>query len=71
MEFETKPRNEHLISEEEYNRAKGEIESYHIEKTRGYILRSKCQIYEDGEKSTKFFWDWKKKRAVGGTIDFL
>ena len=39
MDFETKPRNEHLISEEEYNRAKGEIESYHMEKTRGYILR--------------------------------
>ena len=61
MDFETKPRNEHLISEEEYNRAKGEIESYHMEKTRGYILRSKCQIYEEGEKSTKFFLGLEKK----------
>ena len=54
-DFEIKPRNEHSISEEEYERAKQEIEKFHSEKTKGYILRSKCQIYDQGEKSTKIF----------------
>ena len=61
-DFETKPRNEHSISEEEYERAKVEIEKFHSEKTKGYILRSKCQIYEEGEKSTKLFLSLEKKR---------
>ena len=61
-DFETKPRNEHSISEEEYERAKVEIEKFHSEKTKGYILRSKCQIYDEGEKSTKFFLSLEKKR---------
>ena len=69
--FETMPRNEHSISEEEYERAKQEIEKIHSEKTRGYILRSKCQIYEEGEKSTKFFLGLEKKKAISGTIDSL
>ena len=70
-EFESKPRDEHSISEVEYNRAKQGIELYHMEKAKGYILRSKCEIYEEGEKSTKFFWGLEKKRAINGTIDSL
>ena len=70
-EFETKPRNEHSISDEEYERAKQEIENFHSEKTKGYILRSKCQTYEEGEKSTKFFLGLEKKKAISGTIDSL
>ena len=70
-EFEIKPRNEHSISVEEYERAKQENENFHSEKTKGYILRSKCQIYEEGEKSTKFFLGLEKKRAINGTIDSL
>ena len=41
-DFEIKPRNEHSISEEEYERAKQEIEKFHSEKTKGYILKTKC-----------------------------
>ena len=70
-DFEIKPRNEHSISEEEYNRAKQEIEKLHSEKTKGYILRSKCQIFEEGEKSTKFFLGLEKKKAISGTIESL
>merc|ERR1712015_50922 len=70
-DFEIKPRNEDSISEEEYESAKQEIEKFHSEKTKGYILRSKCQIYEEGEKSTKFFLGLEKKRAKNGTIDSL
>ena len=71
IEFESKPRDEHSISEVEYNRAKQGIELYHMEKAKGYILRSKCEIYEEGEKSTKFFLGLEKKRAINGTIDSL
>ena len=70
-DFEIKPRNEHSITEEKYERAKQEIEKFHSEKTKGYILRSKCQIYEEGEKSTKFFLGLEKKKAMSSTIDSL
>ena len=62
-DFETKPRSEHSISEEEYKRAKQECEKNHSEKTKGYILRSKCQIYVEGEKSTKFFFGLGKEKG--------
>ena len=70
-DFEIKPRNEHSITEEEYDRAKQEIEKFHSEKTKGHILRSKCQIYEEGEKSTKLFLGLEKKKAMSSTIDSL
>ena len=53
--FETKTRDEHTINEEMYKKAKQDTELYYWEKTQGSILRSKCQIYEEGEKSTFFF----------------
>ena len=54
-DFETKPRYEHSISDDDYKRAKQEIEVYHMEKTKGYILRSKCQVYEEGENLQTIF----------------
>ena len=70
-DFETKPQNEHSIGQSEYDRAKQEIELYHLEKTKGNILRSKCQVYEEGEKSTKFFLGLEKIKAINGTIDMV
>ena len=70
-DFETKPRNEHTFSDEDYRRAKQEVELYHLERTKGQILRSKCQVYEEGEKSTKYFLGLEKRRAINGTIDSL
>ena len=32
------------------------------EKTNGHILRSKTQIYQDGEKSTKFFLNLEEEK---------
>ena len=63
IEFESKPRDEHSISEVEYNRAKQEIELFDMEKAKGYILRSKCEIYEEGGKSTKKFLGLEKKES--------
>ena len=34
-------------------------------------MRSKCQNYEEGEKSTKFFLGLEKRRAINGTIGSL
>ena len=70
-DFETMPLNEHAINVEVYKKAKQEIEDFHNEKIKGYVLRSKCQWYEEGEKSTKFFLGLEKKRAINGTIDTL
>ena len=41
------------------------------EKTNGYILRSKTNWYENGEKSSKFFLNLEKKRAIQNTIKVL
>ena len=69
--FETKARDEHLISDDIYKKAKQDTELYYLEKTQGCIFRSKCQTYEEGEKSTKFFLGLEKKIAINGTIDML
>ena len=42
-------------SEREYIESKQFLENLIQERTKGAILRSKCQWYEDGEKSSKFF----------------
>ena len=41
------------------------------EKTKGYILRSKINWYENGEKSSKFFLNLEKKKAIQNTIKVL
>jgi len=41
------------------------------EKTKGYILRSKTDWYESGEKSSKFFLNLEKKRATQNSIRVL
>ena len=40
-------------------------------RTKGAILRSKCSWYEDGEKSTKFFLNLEKRKAINSTIKKL
>ena len=60
-EFESKSPNEHSISEVEYNRAKQEIETYHREKAKGYILRSNVKFMSRGKNLQNFFGVWKKK----------
>jgi len=64
--FETKTGDEHAISEKIYKKSKQYTELYYLEKTQGCIFRSKCQI--EGEKSTKFFWGWKKRMPEVGQL---
>ena len=40
------------------------MEKLYNELTEGYILRSKCNLYEEGEKSSKFFLGLEKKKAI-------
>ena len=50
-----------LATEDEYQDAKMNLENLFCEKIKGQILRSKVQWYEEGEKSSKFFLNLKKK----------
>ena len=47
----------------EYNEIKSKQEEHISEKTRGSLLRSKTQWYEEGEKSTKYFFNLEKRNA--------
>ena len=40
-DFETKPRNEHTFSDDDYRRAKQEVELFHLEKAKGQIQFAK------------------------------
>ena len=69
--YETSTMVDHNIMEDEYISAKNGLENLHNDITAGYILRSKIQWYEEGEKSTKFFLNLEKKKAIQNTIQTL
>ena len=68
-EFENTPSNN--ISLDEYNENKNVFDTIINEKTNGHILRSKTQIYQDGEKSSKFFLNLEEKKAEQNIIKTL
>lgn len=47
---------------------KSELNTYYKHITKGIIIRSKTQWYEDGEKSTKYFLNLQKKNKVKSCI---
>ena len=56
-----------LTSEENrklYNHYKNELEAIYDHIANGIRIRRKCEWYEHGEKSTKFFLNLEKKRSV-------
>ena len=55
-------------NEEEYENSKSWLENWHEEYTKGAILRSKAQWYENGEKSTKYFLNLEKNNSIKNTI---
>ena len=57
--------------DEEYAVSKAFLEDYIDKKTAGSILRSKCEFYEQNEKSTKFFLNLEKKNSEKNTIKKL
>ena len=60
MDFESKSEKYSCYTEKQFEDAKNELDKIVQEQTRGFILRSKCQWYEECEKSTFFFLIWRK-----------
>ena len=59
-----------LTSEENrklYSDYKNELETIYDPIADGIRIRSKCEWYEHGEKSTKYFLDLEKKRSLNKT----
>ena len=61
-DFESMPESDCAVSENSYLGAKNELETLHTQKIEGQMLRAKCQWYEDGEKSSKYFLSLEKKK---------
>ena len=53
---------------EDYNDCKTHLEQIYKIKTNGIKVRSKCEWYEHGEKSSKFFLNLGKSRAIQGQV---
>ena len=52
----------------EYKNAKNELENFYDDIATGVKIRSKCNWYRYGEKSTKYFLNLEKQKAVNGTV---
>ena len=55
-----------MNNHEEYNDCKPQLEQIYKIKANGIKIRSKCEWYEHGEKSSKFFLNLEKSRAIQG-----
>ena len=72
-DLETKIKNleQNIINEDkfnEYKTAKDELENFYDNIATGVKIRSKCNWYQYGEKSTKYFLNLEKQKAVNGTV---
>jgi hypothetical protein len=48
-------------NQRKYNELKEQLEKHYERITEGIIIRSRCQVYEQGGKIINTFWDWKRK----------
>ena len=55
----------------EYNEIKSKLDEHISEKTRRSLLRSKTQWYEEGETSTKYFFNLEKRNADKNILNSL
>ena len=53
-----------MKNHEEHNDCKTQLEQIYEKKTNGINIRSKCEWYQHGEKSSKFFLNLEKNRAI-------
>ena len=63
--LETRP---DFIDNPEYTETNEKLDKIYQEKINGIRIRSKCNWYEHGEKSSKFFLSLEKSRAVQNQI---
>ena len=71
METKIKNLEQTIINEDkfnEYKTAKDELENFYDNIATGVKIRSKCDWYQYGEKSTKYFLNLEKQKAVNGTV---
>ena len=71
-DLETKIKNlqQNIINEakfNEYKTANDELQNIYDDIVTGVKIRSKCNWYRYGQKSTKYFLNLKKQKAVNGT----
>ena len=59
------------INSVEYINCKNQLEEIYDDIAEGIKVRSKCQWYEEGEKSTKFFLNLEKTKVTQGTVKKL
>ena len=57
--------------QKEYNLCKEELNSIYDSICEGIIVRSRCNWYEEGEKSSKYFLNLEKKRFTVGVVKKL
>ena len=57
-----------MNNHEEYNDCKTQLEQIYKIKANGTKIRSKCEWYMHGEKSSKFFVNLEKSRAIQGQV---
>ena len=57
-----------INNNEEYNGCKTESEQIYIIKANGIKIRSKCEWYKHGEKSSKFFLNLEKSCAIQSQV---
>ena len=57
-----------MNNHEEYNDCKTQLEQVYKIKTSGTKIRSKCGWYKHGEKSSKFFLNLEKSRAIQSQV---
>ena len=55
----------------EYAESKAFLETHFDKKTKGAILRSKSQYYEQNEKSSKYFLNLERRRGENNTVKML
>ena len=71
MENRIKELEQNLISNEsleEYNKVKSELEQIYDKVVEGVKVRTKCDFFQFGEKSNKFFFNLEKQRSANGIL---
>ena len=63
-DFESMSESDCAVSENSYLDAKNELETLHTQKIEGQMLRAKCQWYEDGKKSSRYFLSHEKNNTL-------
>ena len=71
LETKIKKLEQNIINEDkfnEYKTAKNELENFYDNIATGVKIQSKCDWYQYSEKSTKYFLNLEKQKAVNGTV---